>query len=165
MSYIFLFYWVCFLKDLCIVRRKVSFISRNKTLVATVWSIKLLKAPPIFLSLPERNIKLSVFPSDWRMEISSLSIKVSRSFISIPEGLKALTQFIVALLFFSFLYSLFSPILPICFLSTRGPFLDGWGCTLPALHPNRIDWGPGLDWGYRFQSGAWEIGAERCCRP
>ena len=50
MSYIFLFYWVCFLKDLCIVQRKVPFISRNKTLVATVWSIKLLKAPPIFLS-------------------------------------------------------------------------------------------------------------------
>lgn len=43
------------------------------------------------------------------MEISSLSIKVSRSFISIPEGLKALTQFIVALLYVSFLYSLFTP--------------------------------------------------------
>lgn len=43
------------------------------------------------------------------MEISSLSIKVSGSFISIPEGLKALTQFNLALLYFSSLYFLFSP--------------------------------------------------------
>ncbi len=38
------------------------------------------------------------------------------------------------------------------------------GCLLAALHLIGIDWGPGPKWGYRFQSVAWEIGAEWCCR-
>lgn len=72
------------------------YLQKKKTLVATVWSIKLLKErplcsahpPPPFIRLPERNIKLSVLPSDRRMEISSLSIKMSRYFISVPVGLR-----------------------------------------------------------------------------
>lgn len=82
------------------------YLQKKKTLVATVWSIKLLKerpphTPPPFIRLPERNIKLSVFPSDRRMEISSLSIKMSRYFISVPVGLWAPTLFTVALLYSS----------------------------------------------------------------
>lgn len=93
------------------------FISRKKkrTLVATVWSIKLLKEPPpppppSFIRPPERNIKLSVFPSDRRMEISSLSIKMSRYFISVPVGLEDLTLFSVALLHSSLMCSPLSPL-------------------------------------------------------
>lgn len=38
------------------------------------------------------------------------------------------------------------------------------GCTLLGLHLSGIGWGSSTKLGNRFQSEAWEIGAERCCR-
>lgn len=111
------------------------FYLQKKTLVATVWSIKLLKGPPPpFIPLPERNIKLSVFPSDMRTEISSLSIKMSRYFISVPVGPEALTLFNVALLYSSLMCApSLPPSLPVYFISARGPLLTGWGvCCRPC---------------------------------
>lgn len=59
-----------------------------------------------------------------RTEISSLSIKVSRYFISVPVGPGALTLFNVALLYSSLMCPPFlPPSLPVCFVSARGPLL------------------------------------------
>lgn len=116
MSYIFFFHLVCFLKDLCIVQGRVlvPFISRKKPLWLQFDQLNSWKGPPLFIPLPERNIKLSVFPSDMRTEISSLSIKMSRYFISVPVGPEALTLFNVALLYSSLMCSLFlHPSLPL----------------------------------------------------
>lgn len=168
MRYIFFFFSLGLLSkrsQYCTVQSACPFYLKKKNPVATVWSIKLLKEAP-FIPLPERNIKLSVFPSDRRMEISSLSIKMFRYFISIPVGLEALTLFSVALLYFTLMCSpsLTPPLFPVCFISARGPLLVGWGCTLLALHLDGIDCGLGPKWSYRFQSVTWVIGAEWCSR-
>lgn len=139
------------------------YLQKKKTLVATVWSIKLLKErplcsthpPPPFICLPERNIKLSVFPSDRRMEISSLSIKMSRYFISVPVGLQGPDTFqcgssVLQRSVFSFnsssSSSFYSPILllpPPAFLAPldRGLLPARRGCPPPVLHLGGIDWG------------------------
>lgn len=134
MSYILFFHRVCFLKDLCIVQGRVlvPFISRKKPLWLQFDQLNSWKPPPSFIPLPERNIKLSVFPSDMRTEISSLSIKMSRYFISVPVGPEALTLFNVALLYSSLTCS---PFLPPCLLHLCPRPAPRWvGCTLPALH-------------------------------
>ena len=60
---------------------------------ASVWSIKLLKglSPGRFFnrSASEEYKVISLFWGDMRTEISSLSIKMSRCFISVPEGPRA----------------------------------------------------------------------------
>lgn len=65
-----------------------------------------------------------------RTEISSLSIKMSRYFISVPVGPEALTLFSVApLVLQSHMRPLFfpPPSLPVYFVSAQGWLLVGWG--------------------------------------
>lgn len=75
-----------------------------------------------------------------RTEISSLSIKMSRYFISVPVGPEALTLFNVALLYFwSPVLSPLPPPLPVYFISTRGPVLAGWGVSCQLCTPVGLD--------------------------
>lgn len=140
----------------------VSFISRKEKKKEPLWlqfdQLNSWKDPPpppphphLFIPLPVRNIKLSVFPSNMRKEISSLSIKLSRYFIRVPVGPEALTLFNVAPLYFC------SPPLSLSTLSLPEASYSRGGVYAAGFPPLWNWWGLSPKWGYRFQSEAWAI--------